>query len=186
MFICLHLRWCFPPSHFSLSYWGTSVRSLCRQSQQSILPSDTQTNTNTHCGHRVDVSCIQTPLLFFLAQACVKPEGKGHRQKNTTGDFQQLNRSVQPREHRVKCKKTTTWKCESGCMFENEKTPGFVVQQRKRRSKRNVLFCTDGEWLISQTSCCLPQIHIPARAHKCTLIQTKRRHDSLSTTSPAF
>lgn len=110
MFICLHLCWCFPPSHFSLSYWRTSVRSLCRQSQQSILPSDTQTNTNTHCGHRVDVSCIQTPLLFFLAQACVKPEGKGHRQKNTTGDFQQLNRSVQPREHRVKCKKNNNMK----------------------------------------------------------------------------
>ncbi len=91
--IALHVCWCFPPSHFSPGVRKTVAGSLCRQSQQSILPSDTQTQKNTHthmrCGHCVDVSCIQMPLIFWHKLAwsqrgkVTEREGEKHHRKDS-------------------------------------------------------------------------------------------------------
>lgn len=59
-------------------WWGVCVGRANNQSSQ--VTHKHKKHTHTHCGQCVDVPCIQIHLVF-LAQACVKPEGKGQRKR---------------------------------------------------------------------------------------------------------
>lgn len=66
--IYFHLDWYFPPSCLSPSSRRKNLYRVYvgRANNQSFPVTHKYTkHTCTHCGHRVDVPCIQTPLIFW-------------------------------------------------------------------------------------------------------------------------